>query len=567
MKNKLAIFTLMLIFLPAITFSQQGAASLRDFVGLINQSYHPGIVSYFERAKDELAKQKETDAVRNIEIFLSGAFGSGFLYNDARGNLYVITNNHVVSQAHTLSITFERADGSKRKVENLRIIATDVDADLALLAVPAGGERPFVTQGLTLLTRQIEEGEDVFSAGFPGLGVTPLWQFGRGMVSNASARFPRSLDDQTLMGPYIQHTAQVDAGNSGGPLLTVARNVPSGYSVAGINTLRATSRQAANFAIPVATLQPFITSALNPRPETFRAALDQRLAKFVEGFEGNSVYSHVSEFLSAICIGENAEYAFEEMWDNAGRQVTRAFIKKCEESIVGAMGIAIAWTIEESIKGKGNFTAAIKEVTGAGEEYTVVFTINGKDVNSVWIREYGNWRIKTFGTAATGDTDRLAKRQAERDAAANLRLESDFSISAGYSNLYDKSNFALYLNMDLSYFGLKLNYVDSDFWALGFYIGYNFPIPIKTIAITPNMRFGFDYQKDTEWDAFKEIEFMAIGPAIAAMAQFGLKVATSYLPGVFFGVNMQYNMNWHAFGTDFDNPMKKALTFSAGYAF
>ena len=272
LRRSFLFFMILIIIFPVCVFSQSTSSSLREYVGLINQSYHPGIVSYFEKLKAEFVKRGYPDAVKAVDIFLRGDTGSGFIYSDARGNLYVLTNNHVIAQAYTLSITFERQDGFKRKYENLRVIATDEENDLALLAF-AAGDKP-VTRGLSFLTRAVNEGEDVYSAGFPGLGTTPIWQFGRGMVSNASVRFPKSFDDETLMGPFIQHTAQVDPGNSGGPLLIPQQSAPGGYTVVGINTLKASRRQAANFAIPINTIQTFITGALNPRPETYRAALD-----------------------------------------------------------------------------------------------------------------------------------------------------------------------------------------------------------------------------------------------------------------------------------------------------
>ena len=565
-RNSVLFFAVLLTVFPAFVYSQQGASSLRDYVGLINQSYHPGIVSYFEKAKEELAKHKETDAVRNIEIFLSGAFGSGFLYNDARGNLYVITNNHVVAQAHTLSITFERADGTKRKVENLKIIATDEEADLAILSIPSGGIRPFAAQGLTLLTRPLEEGEDVFSAGFPGLGITPLWQFGRGMVSNSSARFPKNINDDTLIGPFIQHTAQVDAGNSGGPLLFARPNVPSGYAVVGINTLRAASRQAANYAIPVPTVQTFINNALNPRPETFRGALDQRLEKFIEGINGKtSVYSHIAEFLSAECMGENAEYALEEMILKAPKSVSNTFSKKCEDSIIGAMGIAIGWTIEESVKGRTAFTASVKEITGSGEEYEVIFSINNKDVSSVWIREYGNWRIKSFGTVASGDAELIKKRQAKR--ASNLRIRTNFRVEAGYACLFDKAPAAFYAGIEAFFAGFKLYTAGSDITALGFYFTGQIPIPIKNFGLSLFGRVGFDYQIDDEYKTFKERNTIS-SPPLSLMAMAGFRFTTSYVPGLFVGVGYQYNIfSLHKFMGGYKNPMTMGLTITAGYAF
>jgi len=575
MTRRFSIFLFLVVVFPLCVFSQQqtsSAAALRDYVGLLNQTYHPGIVSFFEKIKAELTKQGESDAVKAIDIFLSGGFGSGFIYSDARGNLYAITNNHVVAQAHTLAITFERQDGFKKKVENLKIIAVDEEADLALLAFPAG-EKP-VTQGLTFITRAIEEGEDVFSAGFPGLGITPIWQFGRGTVSNAAVRFPRSLDDDTMMGPYVQHTAQVDAGNSGGPLLVVQRNVPSGYAVAGINTLSGVNRQAANYAIPVTTARTFIDNALNPKPETFKAALDARLAKFVEGLGANkAVYPHIAEYISAACTGENAEYAMSEMFEKGNSSVKRAFVRKCEDGVVGAMSYAVGWTIENSIRGKGAIKASIKEVTGDGEEYTVIFTINDKDVNSKWVREYGNWRIRTFGTVAAGDKSLVEKQEAQRKTAAKLRVDSNYHVEAGFATLFDKAPAALYVSVEFfRIFGLKMYFAGTDFWNIGFFAGYRWDIPVRKFALMPFIRAGFEYHKDKEYEKYRKEDDFGTFPPISVIGQAGLKVTSSFVPGLFLGTAFQYNIvNIHTFGSlrddKYKKPMKMGLAVTAGYAF
>ena len=581
---KRCILLAFIFILPVYIYSQQGAAVLRDYVGLINQSYHPGIVAYFEKAKKEYEKQGEKDTVKFIDLILSGAFGSGFLYNDAKGNLYVITNNHVISQANTISITFERADGTKKKIENLKLIATDVEADLAIMSVPATGEKPFVNQGLTLLTRAVEEGEDAFSAGFPGLGMTPLWQFGRGMISNASAKFPKSLTDDTMMGPYIQHTAQVDSGNSGGPLLVAQRNAPSGYAVAGVNTLSGARRQAANYAIPISTLQTFINNALNPKPETFKPNLDALLDKFVKGLGGNTaVHSHISEYLSTACIGENAEYALEEMFKRGPSSAKRAFLEKSREDLISAMGIAVAWTIEDSIRtGSGALKAEVKEVTGASEEYNVTFTINNKEVKSVWIREYGNWRIKSFGTVATGDTERITKREKQKERDEKLRIDG-FTLETGYANIFNAGNGgALYFSLGSSLGGVNFLYSDAKFSGLGLFANVNIPIRTDNIAFVPNIRFGFSYIFDDYYKDYKEKEDKRKDPYgysydtdmsfpfIMDVSIFaGLKITTTFVPGLFTNVGLQYNIDILGYDTKYKYPNKfdMALIFSIGYTF
>jgi len=573
------LFLVLIFVAPVCVFSQQpsatataSAAALRDYVGLLNQSYHPGIVAYFEKVKADLEKQGETRAVKIIDAFLSGSFGSGFIYNDSSGNLYVITNNHVVAQAHTLSITFERQDGFKRKIEDLKIIAVDEEIDLAILAFPAG-EKP-VTQGLSFLNRAIEEGEDVFSAGFPGLGMTPIWQFGRGIVSNAAAWFPKSFDDKTMMGPYIQHTAQIDSGNSGGPLLAVQRNVPTGYAVVGINTLSGLYRQAANYSIPLSTARTFIDNALNPKPETYRAALDQRLVQFTEGLRANrAVYPHIAEYLSSACLGENAEYAMLEMFEKGNRTVRRAFIDKCEDSVVGAMGYAVAWTIENSIRSGGAIRASVKEVTGDGEEYTVVFTVNDKDVSSKWVREYGNWRIRTFGTVAAGDKSLVTKKESQRKTAERLKIDSDIHVEAGYATLFDKAPAAFYASAEFyRLFGAKMYVAGSDFLSFGVFGGYRWDIPAGKFGFMPYGRIGFAYENDEAFKKYKERPGNdSTGQSISMTGQVGLKVTSSFVPGLFLGLGFQYNFfGLHNFGfadEEYTDQMEMGLAITAGYAF
>jgi len=582
-------FVVLLTVIPAFVFAQTGPAAVRDYVGLINQSYHPGIVAHFEKARAEFQRRGESNLVKEIDLILSGGFGSGFLYRASNGNFFVVTNNHVISQAHTLSITFERSDGTRRTISNLQIIAADEETDLALLALPAG-ERPLVTQGMVLLTRGANEGEEVFSAGFPGLGFTPIWQFGSGIVSNASVTFPRSFDDPTRLGPFIQHSAPVDSGNSGGPLLVLQQGAPSGYAVAGVNTLKGLRRQSANFAVPANKVVSFIDSAMNPRSETFRAALDKRLSDFVGGLGVNrAVYPHIADFLSTTIVGENIEFAFDEMLNKAGRSVVRTFIDSGNENFIGAMAIPVAWVIEDSIRvGTGAIRASIGEVTGSGEEYTVVFNINNRDVSSVWVREYGNWRIKSFGTVAAGDRELMKRRQASRQVEKNVRLDSRFHIEAGYASMFDRSPVAMYGSLELREptsdfgygFGANVYVANSDLWSVSAFSGINVGLRAGNFGFMPYLRAGLGYVKDVEmqrwrheaevgsWEE-KSLDYYDSG-YFHLYGQAGLKVTTSYVPGLFMNFGFLYNVySTHnfSFGKEFNDPFKMAFNASIGYAF
>ncbi|WP_461257399.1 hypothetical protein, partial [Treponema sp. R80B11-R83G3] len=308
------------------------------------------------------------------------------------------------------------------------------------------------------------------------------------------------------------------------------------------------------YAIPASAAQTFINNATNQKPETFKAALDKRLENFLKGLgENKAVYPHIAEYLSSICVGENAEYAVSEMYDKGNSTVRRAFIEKCEDSVVGAMGYAVAWTIENSLRG-GQVTikAAIKEVTGSGEEYTVVFTINNKDVRSIWVREYGNWRIKSFGSVAAGDKSLMSKKEADKKAKENLRINSALHLEAGYANLFERASTAFYFSLDfLGVLGFNLYYTDPDLWCIGMLLGYHWGIPAGNFGFMPYFRIGTNFMTDSGFENHKE--GIADGFPVAFTGQVGLKITTSFVPGLFVGTAFQLNI----FSlTDYDKLMK-----------
>jgi serine protease Do len=149
------------------------------------------------------------------------ARGSGFLI-DADGT--VVTNNHVVKDAKSVSVTLD--DGT---ILPAKIIGRDARTDVAVLRVKSSHPLPFIKLGDS---SNIEPGAWVVAVGNPfGLG-------GSVTAGIVSAR-GRNIGE----GPYdsfIQVDAPINQGNSGGPLFTQDGNVvgmntaiisPSGGSV------------------------------------------------------------------------------------------------------------------------------------------------------------------------------------------------------------------------------------------------------------------------------------------------------------------------------------------------
>jgi serine protease Do len=547
----------------AFCFGQTPGA-LRDYVGLINQTFHPDIVAYLGKFRAEFDKRGNNDAAKSIDNYLKGRSGTGFIYVARDGSNYVITNHHVITQSYDISITFEKQDGIKIKYEGLEIIAADEDMDIALLSFPKGG-KPF-TSGLSFLNRPVNEGEDVYSAGFPGLGAIFLWQFGKGMVSNARAEFPENDNDEKsrIMGPYIQHTAQIDPGNSGGPLLVQVSGVPTGYAVAGINTLSARFRQAANFSIPMNRVNEFLSIALGPKSSDERPRLDARLDTFIEGLSVNqAVYGHISDYLSSACTAENAEYALTEMLRKANRTVQDNIIRAFVYSPVDGMSYAVAWTIENALRSKaGRISISVDTVVPNNKNgYTVTFKVNDRTISSEWVNDYGIWRINSFGDFAAGDKTLVEKQEKEDRDAERLRTDYDIQFSAGFAYPFEVGpafgadlKFRRYSSYASA--GMRVYTAGEDFFQLEVTSGIFIPIRIKKVGLTPYGETGLGFIKTSF--PIDELQIPYFGFALSF--QGGLLFTTAAVPGLYLQAAYQYNLLYLFM---IDNP--GILFFSIGY--
>jgi serine protease Do len=544
--SRKVIFCLILMLVAGFAFGQTTA--LRNYVGMISQGFHPDIVTFLQKLKSELDKRGYNAAARGLENYIKGDSGTGFVYIGSDKKNYILTNYHVISQAHTLSITFETVEGEKTKFSDLQIVAADEDMDIALLAL--GGQN-FFKEGLSLITRTIEEGEDVYSAGFPaGVGNTMVWQLGRGIISNASVRIPSGDDTEKMLGPFIQHTAQVDPGNSGGPLLVQARGVTTGYSVAGINTLKIIGRQAANYAIPVTRVRSFIDASMKLQTVDQRPILEERVNAFIKGLSANkAVYTHIAQFLSNTCVGENAEYAINELMEKASKSVRDNVF---DRDIILGLSYSVAWTIENSLRSKaGSISVKLDSIT-PGEDglYNVSFDVNGANVDSVWTNEFGIWRIRKFGNIASGDKTLMGKKEKERKDATRLKDNPLLMVSAGLAYPFDVgAAFGAELTIKGGkYFGVGFRgyFGGKEYTQLEMALGPYVPIRIGSVAaITPFANFGAGLMffknpnYDPSWYGSNDKE---ASTALGISARAGFSFTTAAVPGLFLQTAYQYNI-------------------------
>ncbi|MCF0125932.1 MAG: trypsin-like peptidase domain-containing protein [Clostridia bacterium] len=245
--------SLVLVLLHPVVLSGQSA---KDLVCVVRQQFTSETSEWYKQAESDLTEKSYSRYARQMESFEKDSFGSGFVYVAKSGKNYVLTNCHVVSTGEFASVEFEDDEGESKIYKDLKVVYIADNLDLALLEFPEG-EVPF-TKGFTISGNKINDGDDVWSAGFPGLDNKPVWQFGKGVVTNSRAKISDLIDPS--VSTVIQHSAQVSSGNSGGPLL---KKLESGdYEVVGINTWKATFREDTNFSIPASAIRSFMNKAL-----------------------------------------------------------------------------------------------------------------------------------------------------------------------------------------------------------------------------------------------------------------------------------------------------------------
>jgi S1-C subfamily serine protease len=183
------------------------------------------------RVVEEIAPAVVSIAVRTQKgRSLPVAAGSGIV---VAPDGYILTNHHVVTNARQIDARF--TDG---KLLRTRLVGIDPPTDLALIQANASG----LVYAPLGDSSSLHTGSFVVAIGNP-LGFDSTVSTG---VVSALGRSLRSIEGR-LIENVVQHTAPLNPGNSGGPL------VNSHGEVMGINTAIIAMAQGIGFAISSST--------------------------------------------------------------------------------------------------------------------------------------------------------------------------------------------------------------------------------------------------------------------------------------------------------------------------
>ena len=443
------------------------AQSLRDYVCVVRGNLSSENKTFLADLKDSLLRNGYTYYSNYIAAFLEGTFGSGFIWYAPDGNPYIVTNRHVAGNYETVNLSFENEDGSVSEFKEMKVVFSDDDVDIALISLPASFKKP----GLQLSSARISDGDDVYSAGFPGLGGNPSWQFGKGIVSNSSAKIKELIDPE--ISSVIQHTAQIDGGNSGGPLLVKDSSSKAGYKVCGINTWSAITRQNTNFSIPAATLEKTVKSKFIQKNAV---SFDERSVSFIKASASNDDFTLLVPYISNAMVSSFGEKALKDVLSKAPSSV-RSYVSDVFESnpLIG-LRCALSYSVWSKIHSDTE-RVDVKEVSDEATGKKVVFARGESTFESFWIEEQGNWKLSDFeGLKKETKTANKDKARNQNGSAFSIEDPYWFSISGGYNKKmdYNEGGFMLDFQYRFNFLAFGMSVMtdtvmvpekQSDYWA------------------------------------------------------------------------------------------------------
>ena len=181
----------------------------------------------------------------------SEASGSGIIVGENDDELLIVTNEHVVSDATTLSVQF--VDGS---VAEANFKGQDKDADIAVIAVNFDSLSQNTIDSIKVATLGDSDG---LAVGEPVIAIGNALGYGQSVTTGIVSALDRTVELDNGEHALIQTDAAINPGNSGGALLNIDGEL------IGINEAKAGGNgiEGMGYAIPISTAKPIIEELMN----------------------------------------------------------------------------------------------------------------------------------------------------------------------------------------------------------------------------------------------------------------------------------------------------------------
>ena len=332
------------------TSSSSGSSSSSSNVASVVNEVMPSVVS--------ITSTIQSSNYYGFGTQESEGAGSGFIVAKTKDSLMIATNNHVVSDATSLTVGF--VDDTTAKAT---VVGTDSSADLAVISVKIKDIKDSTASKIKVATLgssdDLKVGEEVVAIGNAlgyGQSVTT------GVVSAKNREV--SLTDGTMN--LLQTDAAINPGNSGGVLINMDGQV------VGINNakLEDTSVEGMGYAIPITTAKTILTDLMNA------GSVSTKDAAFlgVVGRDINESYSSALGIPSGIYVSQVVSGSPAE---KAGISAGDVIVKFEGNNVSTMSGLKEKLAIKKA-NTKVKITFKRANQSGTYEEKTVTVTLGKK---------------------------------------------------------------------------------------------------------------------------------------------------------------------------------------------
>lgn len=214
-----------------------------------------------------------------VQQYESESAGSGIIIGQDEDELLIVTNNHVIDNANSLTVGFVDDE-----VYPAIVKGTDPDIDIAVLTVKIEDLKEDTKNRIKIASigdsDALEVGQQVVAIG-NALG------YGQSVTTGIISAMGRDMTDDNVDNPLLQTDAAINPGNSGGALLNM------NGELVGINCAKiaSTAIEGVGYAIPMSEAMPVIETLMN---RVTREKVDLKDAGYI-GITGVSVDSKTSQ--------------------------------------------------------------------------------------------------------------------------------------------------------------------------------------------------------------------------------------------------------------------------------
>lgn len=217
-----------------------------DDVSLIVDRVYPSVVSIMGTVSVQ-----STDLFGRTNVYEQQVSGTGFLVSQSKTKLFICTNEHVISGASSITVSF--CDDEKAEAT---VVGSDAEYDLAVICVKLDD---LYSSTLNKIRISAIGNSDSLCVGDMDIAIGNAMGHGQSVTVGYVSALDREITVDKVTRTFIQTDAAINPGNSGGPLLDILGRV------IGINSAKAsaTAVEGIGYAIPICKAVPIINEIIN----------------------------------------------------------------------------------------------------------------------------------------------------------------------------------------------------------------------------------------------------------------------------------------------------------------